>query len=155
MAVHGERILHGSAGHRCLERIHPQVTAEPPDTSGFCVRGAARPLPSSVRRELDGALGARVRSAGMRMDLPEVLPWYDQLFLAGESVVARRPGNGDGWSLERMGAEPGRWAAPAGVEPFGDRGRLLLVALLVDGPAVASLLVDDLPWGALTPRDGG
>lgn len=155
LTVRGERILHGSGGHRCLERIHLQEAEAPPDTSGFCVRGAARPLPSSVRRELDGALGARVRSAGMRMELPELLPWYDQLFLADESVVARRPGSGDGWSLERMGAEPAGWVAPAGVEPFGDRGRLLLVALLAEGPVVASLLVDDLPWTPLPPQDGG
>lgn len=133
----------GTGDDPCLQLL--REPGLPPADAG-CLHGPAIPLSDPLRREMEASLGERARAAGIRLVIPEHLPWFDRLVEgAGSDILAVRPVSARGWRLERVGPEAGRWAVPTGVEVHGSHGRILLVHHGMEGVALASFRAADLP----------
>lgn len=148
----GGAAVWGPGAEPCLRRIPATDPPRPPP----CLMSAPVPLPEGSRRELEASLGARARSSGIRLVVPELFPWFDRIVEDHEAgLLAVRPVGETSWRLEALGSGGARWEVPDGIRVLGGAGRLLLVHESLDGVRLAPVRWSDLvgPGSVLGPRD--
>jgi hypothetical protein len=144
----GGRAAWGTGAEPCLRLLDGERA--PADT--LCVPGPPIPLSEGLRRQVEEALGARARTAGLRVELPDHLPWLDRIVHVDDGgVLVRRPVDARRWRLEWLGSPGGLWPVPEGLEVHGGGGRLLLVHHGLEGVRLATLAATELPLHPRTP----
>jgi hypothetical protein len=147
LGTSGGRAAWGTGAEPCLRLLADDHVARA-DT--LCIPGPPIPLSEELRRQVEEAVGARARSAGLAVALPDHLPWLDRIVAAGrDGVLVRRPVDARRWRLEWLGSPAGIWPVPDGLEVHGGGGRLLLVHHGLEGVRLAAFPVAELP---LHPR---
>ncbi len=148
LAVVDGLLAWGDGSTPCAELLGPD-DGEP--RGRRCLVGLPVPLPDRIRADLEGPLRRRARAAGVRVAVPDALPWYDALLPGGDgALLARRPVGVQGWRLVRMGAGSDGWTLPPFVTAHASGGRVLLVHTGVQGVSLADLAAAELPL----PRGG-